>query len=504
MKKILILSIVITLISASSCKKGLDPQIYGNLATTAFPKTEADFVNYTLEVYKPFQSKFGYNDPSGYQNDWFSPEHGQILLFDYGTDVCNVFTGYGGFFTQYSQGTYTFLINQGTGSNHFEKIRFITRTTQIISDIASSSISAASKTLLTAEARMSRGWNMYYLLQLYGPVPVILDPALVGTDAESNLTRPSRATFVANIISDLTFAAANLPKTPANYGRFNQAIALTVMMRTYMNEKDFVNAEKIGRQIMGLGYTLVNNYASLFTEATEQNTETMFAAVCVANQDGAENHGGFNAWDFYTYPKNYPGNKITSSYAGNGAQPISATWSFYNSFDPNDKRRIPLIASYTNKSGTITNQASGLAGPVIAKYPDLSGNTGSYQGNDIPLARLGDVMLMLAEAINQNSGPTPEAVGLVNQVRAAHAGLGVVPVTATVDKNTFDLWILQEEGWDMYFEGDRKMELIRHGQYVNALTSVGKAAGAAAPYLWPVPTYEIIAGAGTLTQTPGY
>ncbi|MES2276395.1 MAG: RagB/SusD family nutrient uptake outer membrane protein [Bacteroidota bacterium] len=504
MKKILILVTMVTCINLSSCKKGLDPEIYGSLATTAFPKTEADFVNYTLEVYKPFQSKFGYNDPAGYQNDWFSPEYGQILLFDYGTDQCNIFTGFGGFFTQFSQGTYTFLKNQGTGSNHFEKIRFITRTTQIINDIANSSISTASKNLLTAEARMSRAYNMYYLLQLYGPVPVIMDPKLIGTDAEYDLTRPSRAAYLAYMIDDLTFAAANLPKKPADYGRFNQAIALTVMMRTYMNEKDFVNAEKIGRQIMTMGYALVTDYASLFKEATEQNTETMFAANCVPNQDGAENHGGFNAWDFYTYPKNYPGNKITSSYAGTGAQPISCTWSFYNSFDPNDKRRIPLVASYTNKTGGITNQANGLAGPVIAKYPDLSGNVGSYQGNDIPLARLGDVMLMLAEAINQNSGPTAEAVGLVNQVRAAHAGLGVVPASATTDKNTFDLWILQEQGWDLYFEGDRKMELIRHGQYAQALTAVGKTAGAAGPYLWPIPTYELTASNGKLTQTPGY
>jgi hypothetical protein len=504
MKKTFILVTMLTCISLSSCKKGLDPEIYGTLATTSFPKTEADFVNYTLEVYKPFQSKFGYNDPAGYQNDWFSPEYGQILLFDYGTDEFNIFTGFGGFFTQFSQGTYTFLKNQGTGNNHLEKIRFITRTTQIISDIAKSSISPASKTLLTAEARMSRGWNMYYLLQLYGPVPVILDPTLIGTAAEANLTRPARADFVKYIIDDLTFAAANLPKKPTDYGRFNQAIALTVMMRTYMNEKDFVNAEKVGRQIMTMGYSLVTNYASLFTEATEQNNETMFAAVCVANQDGAENHGGFNAWDFYTYPKNYPGNKITSSYAGTGAQPISATWSFYNSFDPADKRRIPLIASYTNKTGGITNQANGLAGPVVAKYPDNSGNTGSYQGNDIPLARLGDVMLMLAEAINQNSGPTLEAIDLVNQVRAAHGGLGVVPAAQTVSKATFDLWIMNEQGWDLYFEGDRKMELIRHGQYVQALTSVGKTAGAAGPYLWPIPTYEITAGNGLLSQTPGY
>ncbi|EHQ31188.1 RagB/SusD family nutrient uptake outer membrane protein [Mucilaginibacter paludis] len=508
MKKILILMMTASLIMISGCKKGLDPQIYGSLSTTNFPKTEADFVNYVAEVYKPFQSKWGYTEPAplGYQNDWFSPEYGDIMMFDLPTDEFNTYTNWGGIFQQFSSANFTFLINQGTGSNHFEKIRFVTRLTQIIDDVTKSTISTASKTKYTAEARMSRGWNMYYLLQLYGPVPVILDPALINTDAELNLTRPSRADFLAAIVSDLTYAAANLPVTPSEYGRFNQAIALTVLMRTYMNEKDFVNAEKTGRQIIALantaGYRLVDDYASMFTEAGELNTETMFAVSCAPNQDGAENHANFNAWDFYTYPNGYPGNSIQNSYAGYRIPaPISATWNFYNSFDPADKRRKLLIASYVDKwDHTVMNQASGLAGPVVAKYPDNGTVANSAQGNDIPKARLGDVYLMLAEAINQNSGPTSEAIGYVNQVRLHHAGLGVVPAANTVDKATFDAWILKEEGWETYFEGYRKMDLVRHGQWPSALPA-DKNHG---PYLFPVPTYEITASKGKLTQTPGY
>lgn len=501
MKKIFIISSIL-LASVAGCKKGLEPQLYGSLQTTNYPKTEADFTNYVLEVYKPFQSKWGYADADGsYQNDWFSPEYGDIMMFDYGTDEINTFTAWGGFYTQFSEANYSFLASYGVADDQFTKVRTVTRITQIIADIANSSISATAKAELTAEAKMARAWNMYFLLQCYGPVPVILDPAKIGTDAESNLTRPSRSDYVASLVSDLTFASQNLPVKPAEYGRFNQGLALSVLMRLYMNEKDFVNAEKVGRQIIALPYQLVNDYGSLFTEATEQNSETIWAVSCMQNQDGAENHGSFNPWDFYTYPADYPGHKITSAWAPGKVAPYSITWSFYNSFDPSDKRRLPIIASYINKYGTVTDQTNGLAGAVIAKYPDLGGNVGSFQGNDIPKARLGEMMLYLAEAINQNSGPTPEAIGLVNQVRAAHGGLGPVPASQTVDKATFDLWLLKEEGWETYFEGERRMDLVRHGQYSQALASVGKTAG---PYLFPVPTYEIAAGKGTLTQTPGY
>lgn len=502
MKKTFLLFTILGCVFASSCKKGLEPELYGTLSTSNFPVSESDFKNYVTEVYKPFQSKWGYNDPSGYQNTWFSPEHGDIMQFDYPSDNTNIFTGYGGFFTQYSSANFNFLLNQGTGSNHFEKIRFITRITQIIADIQKSAISAPSKALFTAEARMARGWSMYYLLQLYGPLPVILDPAQINTAAETDLTRPTRAAFLAAIVNDLSYAAENLPVAPADYGRFNKGLALTVLLRTYMNEKDFVNAEKTGRQILTLGYVLVNDYASIFTEATEKNTETIWAISCVTNQDGSENRASFNPWDFYTYPKDYPGNQIKNSFAG-GDAPYSATWNFYNSFDANDKRRIPLVASYTNKDGVVRNRANGLAGPVIAKYPDLGGAVNASQGNDIPKARLGDVMLLLAEAINQNSGPTAEAINLVNQVRLAHGGaaIGNVPASATANKLSFDAWLLKEEGWETYFEGQRKTDLIRHGQYNAALMSVGKTPG---NFLLPVPTYAITAGKGKLTQTPGY
>jgi hypothetical protein len=507
MKKLLIICSAIGLmLFANACKKGLDPKIYGNLSTQNFPKTESDFTNYALEVYKPFQSKWGYSDPSGYQNTWFSPEFGDIMLFDYPSDQINIFTGYGGFFTAFSTADFSFYLNSGT-SNHFEKTRFITRITQIIDDINKSSISDASKSLLTAEARMARAWSMYFLLQTFGPVPVIIDPKLLGTDAASvdaqnDLTRPPRLNFVKYIVDDLTYASNNLPRNAKDYGRFNKGLALTILMRTYMNEKDFVNGVKVGREILTLGYALVNDYASIFTEAGERNNETIWAVVCEQNQDGSENRASFNPWVFYNYPGDYPGNKVNASFAGADA-PYSVTWDFYNSFDVNDKRRMLLLPSYNNKSNVLRNRANRLAGPVIAKYPDIGGNINSFQGNDIPKARLGSVMLLLAEAINQNSGPTAEAINLVNQVRLNHGGaaIGNVPSSATTNKPAFDQWILMEQGWDTYFEGQRKIDLVRHGVYNQALTAAGKIPRV---QLLPIPNYLITAGKGKLVQNTGY
>ena len=140
-----------------------------------------------------------------------------------------------------------------------------------------------------------------------------------------------------------------------------------------------------------------------------------------------------------------------------------------------------------------------MRGPVIMKYPDDDVNT-AFQGNDIILARYADVLLMLAEAINQNSGPTSEAIGFVNQVRE-RAGISDLGASDIASKESFDDAILREEGWELFFEGQRRIELIRHGKWQSALQAAGKTPG---PSLFPVPQYALDESKGQLTQTPGY
>ncbi len=65
--------------------------------------------------------------------------------------------------------------------------------------------------------------------------------------------------------------------------------------------------------------------------------------------------------------------------------------------------------------------------------------------------------------------------------------------------------ILRERGWDLFMEGQRKMDLVRHGKWQPALQSVGKTPPpAASNFLFPIPQYALDASNGKLTQTPGY
>lgn len=497
MKKIIIILSFFLLIF-SSCTKDFDPQLYGTLSPTTFPSNVSEYELYTLELYKPFYSRWGYPGPFGpWERNFFSPEYGHLIMFDGSTDLMAVFTNWGGFWQGFTSTDFTFMKSQGRDS-HFEKVRFITRATKIIDDLEKTDIlNATQKTALIAEAKMARGWAMYYLLHIYGPVPVLLDATKIGTDAEADQTRPSRADFVASIESDLRFAATNLPANPVNYGRFNKGGALTVLMRLYLNEKNFVKAESVGREIIPLGYSLVSDYASLFKEATEKNTETIWAVSC-QNPNTA---GNFNAWPFYCYPSNYVGNKIPSGWGGNDGGVFSANWKFYDSFDPTDKRRKLLVPEYTANDGTLKNRTN-LRGAVIAKYEDAGGMVNSTQGNDIVVCRYADVLLMLAEAINENSGPTAEAVGLVNQIRT-RAGVASVSSAESASKVAFRDMLFVERGHELYFEGLRKMDLVRMNKVQSALTGAGKTVGPNYN-VFPLPDYAINNSNGQLKQNDGY
>lgn len=493
MKKIFLCASVLLSQFFISCKDNFDPVITGVLSPINFPKTENDFNLYTMQAYKPFGSKWGYSDVA-YQNMFFSPEYGHLAMFDLPGDQMSVFTEWGGFWEFFSKGDFTFLRAQDKAS-HFEKVRFISRMTQVIADIEQSGLSDARKKSFQAEARMARGWTMYYLLHMYGPVPVILDPAKINTEAESDLTRPDRVTYVAAAAEDLRFAADYLEVSPSEYGRFNKGLALGILTRLYLNEKQWAAAEKSARELVALGkYQLVTDYASLFREATEINAETIWAVTC----DPVAAVGNFNAIALYCLPADFKSIKLNGGW-NNVFRP---TWQFYDSFDPADKRRNLLIASYTDKSGKARDR-SNMVGPVLRKYLDESTPGADIQGNDIPILRYADVLLMLAEAINQQQGPTAEVIALINEVRQKHGGLGGLATSKTATRQALNDAILEERGWDLYLEGVRKIDLVRHGKWISAIEAAGKRVHGPSE-LFPLPQYAIIVSNGKMIQNPGY
>ena len=112
--------------------------------------------------------------------------------------------------------------------------------TEIIGTLEKAPLTALTeekKNNLLGEARLCRGLMMYFLLHVYGPVPVILDPEkVIDPEALSNTVRPSLDEMAQWITDDLEFAAKNAPETAPDLGRYTRDYARFCLMKHCLNE----------------------------------------------------------------------------------------------------------------------------------------------------------------------------------------------------------------------------------------------------------------------------
>ncbi len=538
MKKNILTSVLFSLLLIiTSCEDNFDPQIYGKLFTTNFPRTEADYEAYMMTCYVPFTVNWGYNLTGSWQHNWYVAEGGFYRVFDSTSDLSApwIIGSWGGAWTQLSQANYNNAILYGRGSggspSHFEKVRDITRFTVIINTLEQAKeLSEAKKKAFIGEARFLRGLMMYYLMHLYGPVPVILDPAQVGNlEAEQNLVRPTLQQMTEWITADMEFGAANMPATSTK-GRYNANFARVFLMRHYLNEGSYMagyydKAIEMYNALKGAGYSLytaggANAYANQFKQANKYNSEVIMAVTTSAAGDGSGPNGNFNPMSWYVVPSNASryadaANTIPTPFVNQGGgwgQCFNISPAFYDTFEEGDLRKNTILTSYVqnNSARTViarTDIGVKWSGFIINKYPVEISN--AFQPTDIPLARWADVLLMYAEAVARktNAIPTGEAMQAITDVRA-RAGLGPLAGNAVASFENFMDALLMERGHELYYEGHRKIDLVRFNKYRRNCT-LYKGMTPTHQYM-PLPNFAVQQAESygkTLTQTferPGF
>lgn len=490
------LTIIIIALSLfmSSCEDNFDPKIYGQLFSSNFPKTEKDFESYFMTCYIPFTVNWAYNLTGVNQHNFYVAEGGIVRLFDATSDLSRPWDvgTWGGSWIKLTSANFSDCVYYGRGSggdpSHFEKVRDITRFTEIIGAIEETTVlSDAKKKSYLGEARLLRGLMMYYLLHIYGPVPVILDPALVGDiEAEENLVRPTLQQMSEWITADFEYAIENMP-TAQPKGRYTADYARVCLMRHCLNEGSYMNgyydkAISMYDQLKNSGYALytkggIDAYANQFKQANKFNVEVIEAVSTSATGDGSAGNGNFNPMSWYVIPPNAAkyndvANTIPTPFVNQGGgwgQCWNIAPAFYDTFEESDIRKGTIVTSYiqNNASRTlITRSDIGVkwSGFIINKFPVEIVN--AYQPSDIPLARWADVLLMYAEAVARKNKAVPSGDALqgVNDVRA-RAGLDPLSGDAVASYSGFMDALLMERGHELMYEGLRKIDLIRFNKY---------------------------------------
>lgn len=380
-----------------------------------------------------------------------------------------------------------------------------------IGKLPGSTITDASKKTEEGELKFLRALLYFDLVRYFGDV-VLVTKVLETPDEAFTQKRSSQAEVYTQIEADLKDAVALLPeKQPgALLGRATKGAALAMSGEVYLTEKKYTEAVTALNSILPLGYSLVPNYSDVFEPTKKNGPESLFEIQYQGGNDLGE-------WSnfMYIFAPRLSGASITgySSVVPSGRN--IPTNDMIAAYEPGDLRKdISLKTGYTNAAGVF------IPIPYVNKYHHAHTIAGRTDDN-WPVYRYADVLLMLAEAINEASGPTATALGYLNQVRT-RAGL---PALALTDKAAFKTAVLKERRVELAFENHRWFDLKRtmtpaelaafmnaHGAREKAKPTVdrGGVAFNALDYIYtetevllPIPAPQILINAN-LTQNTGY
>ncbi len=380
--------------------------------------------------------------------------------------------------------TFTFSSANGYFANFWQNCYVgINRANTALGRIPSIEMNEERKARLLAEAVFLRSLHYFDLVKVFGDVPLIITET---TGLEGlTIARTPKAEIYKQLIDDLEGTYNQLPLTyaAAETGRVTKGAALAFLARVYLFNEQFDKAAEHARTVTTLGYRLLDNYADIWPSEKENGPEHIFSIQYKAGVRGS----GFNE----TFGVRGGKAPITG---GSGAF-VKKT--FYDSFESGDIRRdISIKTSYTFPDGSVQTFE-----PHVWKYFNPNGITPSNTDTNWPVIRYPEVLLTLAEALNEvNNGPDAEAYHSINQVRN-RAMLPDLPGNLT--RQEFRDAILRERGWELCFEGHRRYDLVRMNKLSEAMAAAGVTVKMPQHAFFPIPLREMDVNS-KLEQNEGY
>ena len=395
-----------------------------------------------------------------------------------------IFSGY----TTIDCGLYADELTINSNSNLFYQDKLLSSTTDITNFWAqcysyiyganavlegvssSTAVTQATKNQLTGEAKFVRAFGYFYLVNLYGDVPLV-----TSTDYQtsSTISRTPTATVYQQIISDLTDAQSLLSNdysfSNGEKVRPNKWAATALLARVYLYNKDWANAYAQSTAIIS-----TNTYSPLPTLAKtflKNNTEAIWQLMAV--------NLSYNTYEGQSF--------VPASLTSLPSYPISA--SLIQSFEAGDQR-------LTNWTGTSVSGGKTYYFPYKYKV-----KTGSAQSEYYTIFRLSEQILIRAEAEANGAGNGISAA--LNDLNIIRSRAGLSNYNGLTDQTSVLAAIAHECQIEFFAEwGHRFFDLKRTGK-INVVLGSVKVNWQPNAALWPIPITQINSNS-SLTQNPGY
>ncbi|WP_167353109.1 RagB/SusD family nutrient uptake outer membrane protein [Pedobacter steynii] len=333
------------------------------------------------------------------------------------------------------------------------------------------------------EAKFIRSLMYFNLVRLYGDVPLLT--AAIKFDDFEKFKRISKTEVYNQLKTDLQTAVASCPVSWPNnqLARATKGASQALLAKVYLTLKDYPNAKLqldplVGSNFKGNTYQLNPSYAAIFASTSEMSKEILFAVRYKASANGE-------------------GNSFSYEYSNNGdARNVKASAPYQALFETADVRKASTF-----------NATNGLC----TKFLDPTAPQRDA-GNDFPVLRFADVLLMYAEVNNELlPAPTNEVIDPLNEVRN-RASASVYMAGMLNNKETARAAIFKERKLEFGFENQRWYDLVRMEEsntisILNAyLSATGNPAITVPAFrlIFPIPQTEIDLSKGNLTQNTGY
>jgi len=350
-------------------------------------------------------------------------------------------------------------------------------------------ISDADKNQIIGEAKALRAHYYFDLVRCFGGVPLYLHE--VKDNESAFISRSPIESVYTQIINDFS-DALNLLAPPDKFpqsGRVTKGMVATELGLVYLTHKDYAKATPLLLSVTQMGYSLLPNYADVFTLANKNSKESIFEVQYKAGTDGQQSQFIYRFIPVTPNTQNILGVNYNNTVGGFNVP----TDDMVAAYEAGDKR---LDASIVIAKGVYNSNIDFLADSVVSvlhpstpgkiskmfikKYYNKPYGLQNNTDDNWPLYRYADVLLMLAESLNEDSKPA-EALPYLNQVRTR---AGLAPTTST-DQAALRTIILHERRVELAFENHRWFDLVRTGQAITVMNTFGVKQKLKYSYLLP-------------------
>lgn len=430
----------------------------------------------------------------------------------------------------------------------------IYRANTVLANVPNIQLSENIKKRTLGEAKFFRGYFYFKLWDFFGGVPLYDYPMNVDESFKARNTEDEVYKF---IVKDMTDAYDLLPDTynQSNKGRATKWAALAMRGKAHLWAKEYEKAAADFKEIMDKSDRVLEaDYGSLFHVSGNNNKEVIFDVQYIAEKGHGiatdRNYGNargatsgsqrtrptpklVNAYEMLDGTSfDFDNFKTSNGEPFNPDNPLhwtdeQAVKKLYKNRDSRMNQSIIVPwSTFVGKNGieylyrfpVVTSDVSAFV-PVWAagsyswrKFVE-TGSVHILQDNmpqNFPLIRLADVMLMYAEAKNEQSAPDQGVYDAINSVRQ-RAGLS--PLPNNLNKDQMRERIRHERMVELSGEGQRYADIRRwsiaksvvDGVWMTEFTGV-KIRQRGFPehfYFWPIPQTEIDVNPA-LTQNPGW